>query len=270
MKIVITLTTIPSRLSYNIGGGLKSCIDSLVNQTFDDYEIHFNIPYENKITKEKYVIPDWLLEYSKIRIFRTEDLGPITKLIPTIERIDDDDAIIVVVDDDIIYHKEMLQAQVDNQLKWGEAIVGYDGMRSRNEDGVFASNFNDVRDYYFTSHSISSRVDILQHYKTISYKRRYFDNDFFEFVNENYSWSDDLLMAAYFSSKKRDRIVETHPLIPKIETHEDWSRIGGALTFPVLNHTNHENYEGCNIFRQTNVDDNSSILFKFIDLGYEK
>ena len=38
MKIVITLTTIPSRLSSNIDSGLKSCITSLVNQTFSDYE----------------------------------------------------------------------------------------------------------------------------------------------------------------------------------------------------------------------------------------
>lgn len=270
MKIVITLTTIPPRLSSTIDGGLKSCIDSLVNQTFNDYEIHFNIPNENKITKEKYVIPNWLLEYSKIRIFRTEDFGPATKLIPTVERITDSETIIVVVDDDLIYHKQMLQAQVANQLKWDEAIVGYDGLRSRNEDGAFASNFKDPRDYFFTSHSISSRVDILQHYKTISYKRRYFDNDFFDFVQNNYSWSDDMLMAAYFSFKKRDRIVETHPLIPKIETNEEWSRIGGVLTFPVINHTIHDNYEGCNIFRQTNIDDNGSILYKFIDLGYDK
>lgn len=270
MKIIITLTTIPSRLSSTIDGGLKSCIDSLVNQSFNDYEIHFNIPNENKLTKEKYIIPNWLLEYSKIRIFRTEDFGPATKLIPTVERITDGDTIIVVVDDDLIYHNQMLQAQVANQLKWNDGIVGYDGLRSRNENGSFASNFNDARDYFFTSHPISSRVDILQHYKTISYKKRYFESDFFSFVTENYSWSDDMLMAAYFSLKKRDRIVETHPLIPKIETNEEWSRIGGVLTFPIINHTIHDNYEGCNIFRQTNIDDNGSILYKFIDLGYNK
>ena len=86
------------------------------NQSFDDYEIHFNIPDENKLTKEKYIIPDWLLEYPKIKIFRTEDFGPATKLIPTVERIVDNDTIIVVVDDDLIYHEQMLQAQVANQL----------------------------------------------------------------------------------------------------------------------------------------------------------
>ena len=58
----------------------------------------------------------------------------------------------------------MVQAHVDNQLKWKEEVVGYDGMRSRNDDGAFASRFKDSRDYYFTSQTFSSKVDILQHY----------------------------------------------------------------------------------------------------------
>lgn len=270
MKTIVTLTTIPSRLSFQDESGIKTCIKSLVNQTYQDYEIHFNIPNENKTTGEQYIVPDWLSEYDKVKIFRTEDFGPATKLIPTVERITDPETVIVVVDDDLIYHEEMLQAQVDNQIKWPEAIVGYDGLRSRDEDGAFASNFKDARDYFFTSQWFSTRVDILQHYKTVSYKRRYFEEDFFDFAKENYSWADDLLMAGYFSYKKRDRVVETHPLIPKIETNEEWSTRGGVQTFPVINHTVHDHYEGCNVFRQTSVDDNGSKLYKFIDVGYNK
>jgi hypothetical protein len=270
METIITLTTIPSRLSFNGEQGIKSCILSLINQNYIDYEIHFNIPNINKSTNEEYVIPNWLLDYDKVKIFRTNDYGPATKLIPTVERITNPKTIIIVVDDDLVYHSNMVQAHIDNQLKWEEGIVGYDGMRSRNDNGTFATRFNDGRDYYFTSQYFYSKVDILQHYKTISYKRRYFDNDFFDFVNNNYSWSDDMLMAAYFSLKKRDRIVETHPLIPYFETNEEWSSRGGVETFPVLRHTHHENFEGCNIFRQTNIDDNGSILYKFIDLGYDK
>jgi glycosyltransferase involved in cell wall biosynthesis len=272
MKTIITLTTIPSRLSFDHDQGIKSCIDSLVNQSYENYEIYFNIPNENKTTKEEYIIPDWLLEYGseKIKIFRTEDLGPATKLIPTVERLTDPEDIIIVADDDLIYHPDMVQAHIDNQIKWKEEVIGYDGLRSRNEDGTFALRFKDSRDYYFTSSHFSSRVDILQHYKTVSYKRRYFEDDFFDFVNENFSWSDDLLLAGYFSFKKRDRIVETHPLIPHLETYEDFLNGGGVKTFPVINHTIHENFEGCNIFRQTHVDDNGSKLYKFIDTGYIK
>ena len=269
-KTILTLTTIPTRLSVDDERGIKACIESLINQTYDNYEIHFNIPSINKLTGEEYTIPAWLEAYTKIKIFRTEDLGPATKLIPTVERIKDPETIIIVVDDDLIYEPDMVRTQIENQIKWTEAIVGYDGLRSRNEDGTFLEYFPDSRNYYFTSQKFSCKVDILQHYKTISYKRRYFEDDFFDFTKEYYSWSDDLLMAAYFSSKKRDRIVETHPSIPETNTLEEWLDKGGVETFPVINHTHHETYEGCNIFRQTDVDDNHNKLYKFIDIGYNK
>lgn len=267
-KAVISLTTIPTRLSLEDESGIKLCINSLTNQSYADYEIHFNIPYTNKSTNEEYNIPTWLTEYRNIKIFRTEDLGPATKLVPTVKRISNGDTIIVVVDDDLEYHPEMLQAQIDNQHKWAEAIIGYDGLRSRDEHGNFASFFKDSRDYYFTSQKFSSKVDIIQHYKTVSYKRRYFEDDFFEFIQKNYSWSDDLLISAYFAFKKRDRIVETHPLIPTLQTNEEWSTMGGALTFPVIRHTNHGYLEGCNEFRDKKIDDNGKVLFQFLDKGY--
>jgi hypothetical protein len=164
----------------------------------------------------------------------------------------------------------MISAHVENQTKWQDAIVGYDGLRSRNDDGQHSSFFGDSRDYYYTSQKHISKVDILQHYKSVSYKRAYFEDDFFEFSNNNLSWSDDLLLAAYFSYKKRDRIVETHESIPEIKSFDEWIQLGGVSTFPVLRHTHHESYEGCNVFRQTNVDDNGKLLYPFIDNGYIK
>lgn len=269
MKIVLTLTTIPSRLNGNYGQrGIKACLDSLNNQNYDDYEIHFNIPYKNAHTGEEYVIPEWVIRYNKIKIFRTDDIGPATKLVSTVERLTNGEDIIIVVDDDLVYHPEMINAHIENQLKWENAIVGYDGIRSRNDSGDFANTFNDIRDHYFSSHYFHSKVDILQHYKSVSYKRRYFDVDFFDFVKKYHTWNDDYLMAAYFAHKKIDRIVETHSLIPRIETLEEWRKIGGVTTFPVILHTSHDSHEGCNIYRKNNPVDNSIELFKFIDIGY--
>jgi hypothetical protein len=51
----------------------------------------------------------------------------------------------------------------------------------------------------------------------------------------------------------------------KLETLEQWENRGGVTTFPVIRHTSHESYEGCNIFRQTNTDDNSNKLYQFIN-----
>lgn len=263
MKTIVTLTTIPSRLTGIYGeSGIKGCLNSLQNQTYTNYEVHFNIPHIHKQSGQEYVIPNWLQELDRFKIFRTEDLGPATKLVPTVERIVDSDTTIIVVDDDLIYHEDLVKEQVNNQKKFEESVVGYDGLRSRD------NFFKDVRDYFFTSNYRNSRVDILQHYKSVSYKRRYFENDFFDFVKENLTWHDDLLVSAYFSYKKRDRIATFHESDPQLNTLKEWQERGGVTSFPVIRHTSHERDEGCNIYRQAKINDNSTILFKFIDNGY--
>ena len=262
-KTVLTLTTIPTRLSYEGDLGLKSCIKSLVDQSYDDYEIHFNIPHINKRSGEQYVIPDWLMNYSdKIKIFRVEDMGPVTKLYHTVRRITDPDTTIIVVDDDLVYHTDLIKEQLKNREKWPESVVGYDGLRGR--DGLFS----DTRNYYFTSNYCTSRVDIIQHYKSASYKRRFFEGDFLSFVEEKLSWCDDKLLAAYFSFKKRERLSTYHVSDPQFNSLKEWEKGGGVTTFPVLRHTHHGGKEGCNAFRQDNIDDNGDVLWKFIDNGY--
>jgi len=267
--IVVTLTTIPSRLSFDGNEGIKLCIQSLVQQNFNNYQIHLNVPHVHKMTGEVYVIPDWLLNTPQIKIFRTEDFGAATKLLPTVERIQDPETIIIVVDDDLVYHSDMVLSHVENQTIWPEAVVGYDGLRSRSDDGAYSRYFNDSRDYYHTANYRTSLVDILQHYKSVSYKRRYFENDFLDFASKNHSWADDLLLAAYFSYKHRDRIATYHPTFDTLfSSYEEWSTRGGVQSFPVLRHTHHESLEGCNLFRDRKIEDNGSKLYFYIDRGY--
>ena len=43
-KIVISLTTVPERLSYDVEDGFKSVLKSICNQNYDNYEVHLNLP----------------------------------------------------------------------------------------------------------------------------------------------------------------------------------------------------------------------------------
>lgn len=260
MNVVLTLTTIPSRLLNNTYGddGIKSCIQSLQNQNYSDYEIHFNIPYINKLTSEEYIIPDWLEEYDKIKVFRVDDLGPATKLVETVQRIQNPNTIIIVCDDDLVYHPDMIAEHVKNQST-RDFIFGYDAL------GTYEPKFDDVRDYYVVSVPFEMSGKVMQHYKTVSYKRKYFKADFFDFVRDNYSWSDDLLISAYMQKNKIPRIVMPYEGEEKLLTLEQWQNRGGVSTFPVIKHTAHEAQEGCNTFRQNKVDDNGSKLYFFID-----
>jgi hypothetical protein len=86
MRKVITLTTIPNRLRSKYSYDIKYCLDSLLEQNHEDYEVHLNIPHVFKRTGEEYIIPDWLENYNsndKFNFFRTEDYGSATNILKT-------------------------------------------------------------------------------------------------------------------------------------------------------------------------------------------
>ena len=211
-KVIITLTTLPSRLTpEEFEQGIKSNIESLLNQDYEgEYEIHFNVPSTLKHTGEQYVIPEWIKNISltnlKFKIFdNLEDLGPVTKLYHTLKRIEDPETIIIVCDDDLVYHQSMITEQVKNQHKYKDTAVGYDGMRANDPTA-----FEDIRGYYVVSIYKDVEVDILQHYKTVSYRRRFFEDDFFtDFVGK--SWADDILVAAYMGKQGIKKLVTHYP-----------------------------------------------------------
>jgi len=237
--VVVTLTTIPSRLSDTKYGdnGIKANIESLSNQSYDDYEIHFNIPYTCLYSGEEYIIPEWLNDYPKVKVFRMDDLGPATKAVPTIQRVIDPETIIIVCDDDLVYHPDMIKEHVKHQSE-RDGAFGYDSL------GTYTPKFNDVRDHYVVSVPFEMEGKIMQHYKTVSYKRRYFEDDFFtDFVGK--TKSDDILLSAYMRKQGITKYVMPYDGEEKLETLEQWQSKGGVTTFPVLKHTHHDTGDGC-------------------------
>ena len=276
MKIIITLTTVPTRLNSDLdlyGHDLRRCIDSLVNQEYDgNYEIHFNIPTENHKTKELYVVPEWLRTLSdenpKLKLFEgLDDKGSVTKLYYTLQRELDPDSIIIVCDDDLVYHPKMLQEQVANQNLHTNIAIGYDGQRADRETPEDVAKLTgDVRDHYVVSRTENIFVNILQHYKTVSYKRGYFADDFFEFCKLG-SWADDVTVSAYLTKNNIKKMVTFYKHEPQLHSLEEWNASGGVTTFPVLEHTRHSGDEGCNLYRRDNVDNCHT---KFHEMGYLK
>lgn len=271
MKIVLTLTTIPERLNSIYNFDMRYCIESLLNQNYDgEYEIHLNIPKTYKKTNAEYIIPDWLNEIQdkKLNVFRTEDYGSITKLIPTLQRIDDGETIIIVLDDDMYYHEELINEHIKNRLNWPEYVVGYDGIRARDVDGKFARYFNDSRDYYFSSLKMNSLVDIVQHYKTVSYKREFFKEDFFDFIDEYGTWCDDTTVSAYLAKNKIGRLITYYDGDKDFLNYDEWLN-NLRYTFPIKKYVEHGTNEGCNISRKENNDEEKTkILYKFLDESY--
>jgi hypothetical protein len=274
MNIILTLTTIPERLHSIYNYDMRFCIESLLNQNYTkEYEVHVNIPNVYSKTGEQYTIPDWLQEIEDIRlkIFRTDDYGSITKLIPTLERSTNSDDIIIVVDDDMVYHPDLINEHLNNRDKWPEYAVGYDGIRPKNVDGTPANYFNDSRDHFFSATGINALVDILQHYKSVSYKRYFFEDDFVNFIDKYGTWCDDTSVSAYLASKKRPRLA-TYYSEDKIFNDFDTYLSNLKHTFPITKYVEHGSEEGCNLARSKNdkvANEKNTYLYKqYIDNSY--
>jgi hypothetical protein len=243
-SVVISLTTVPERLENEDEEGLKMVISQLCEQEYDDCEVHFNIPNISRITNKEYKIPDWLhnykLKYKNLKIFRVEDMGPPTKVVPTIQRLKNPETIIIVVDDDLIYHKKMVSEHVKyhNQLKDG--VICYDGRGSND------FLYNDIRDTWIICVTQIRETHGLQHYKSASYRVKYFNKDFFDHYLGK-TMSDDVLISRYFFDKGiRMYVVPYEDDVHLFETKELWDQNQGVTTFPILRGASSVVDTGCN------------------------
>jgi hypothetical protein len=256
-KIIITLTTTPKRIFR-----IEPCLDALLNQkTSHRYEVHLNIPKELKSTGEKYTIPDFFKKYQtsdKLKIYLDlEDVGSITKIYYTIGRAKNPSDIIIVCDDDMIYNEYLVEEHVNNQMTYPNTAVGYDGINVLKDGSQFL--YNDIRDTYVTSISRNRYCNVLQCFKTISYRRSFFQSDFYEFVKLG-GWNDDVTLSAYMSYVGVKKLCTFYKKDRNIQSLEDWWEYGlgknGHLTFPLVkDNTFKDQLDGCDIFRSKNQDD---------------
>ena len=242
-KIILSLTTIPNRLNPTREDfGLRPVLDRLTSLSYKNYEIHLNIPFENKKTFEKYILPDWLENFDKgiLKIFRCEDYGSITKILPTIERIDDPDTIIITVDDDLKYMDGFIEYHLEKRREYPNSALGFAGIGSLNNTCHFC-----------TTLEVDTRVKILEGYKTISYKRSFFEDDFKDFVLGN--WNDDMIISAYLGMRNITKWVMSY------SGDTDFS--ARVESFPVVGHIPNER-GGCWLFRNESIPDNHQEYYK--------
>lgn len=237
MKFIISLTTVPHRLEVSNNGdrhGCKAALLTLLNQDYDDFEVHFNIPNVYKALTQVVNLPEWLLELEKqnnrLKIFRTEDYGAATKLYPTVMRITDPEQNIVIADDDLIYCPGMLSFYKEARTRYPDEAIGFAGI----------SEIGGKWRHFCTTVDSDARVKIIEGYKTVCFKRRFFDEEYEKYVNV--TWADDICMSAYLGLKNIKKIV--------LNYSQDTDFSPRVESFPVVGHTSYDNKQGCNIFRR--------------------
>lgn len=103
-RVVASLTTIPSGMD-----GAVEVIERLLGEPEIDL-IYFNVPKVFSKTKEPYPEPPaYLVNHPRVKISRDEDLGPITKIYPTLIAEKDPETMVLVVDDDHLPEKGIVE-----------------------------------------------------------------------------------------------------------------------------------------------------------------
>ena len=187
--VIATLTTAPDRIEL-----IEPVLKSLTSgQSRPPDEIHLNIPHRFARTGAEYIIPDFIKQYP-VKIFRCEDEGPGTKLIPTIRRTEPDANVwFFVVDDDIRHLPEALKTLLHFAQKNPRAAYGY------------ADNY-----LYRKWSPPNGSVDILCGFGGFLVHRSFFGLDFEDYLsqalaNKSCRFHDDVYFSNYLSLRNISR-----------------------------------------------------------------
>jgi len=186
--IYITLTTIPDRIN-NIIPILKS----LEKQTPRPTKIFINIPQQSKRFGNTYLIPQKLTKFinkSKItKILRTQDYGPATKLLGSLDHVPSN-ALNIICDDDYTIKNGMIKELVGKHMKHPNSIItgqkGPQGISIPGPDIPFGSSG------VLFPRELINKQDILE-------KHKYWEKDCM--------WVDDFFWYKYFEQLKGIPII---------------------------------------------------------------
>lgn len=192
-RVVVTLTTIPDRMS-----NLKYAVRSLMDQTVVADEIALNLPHKT-LKGLEYEIPDWLKEIPEsVRIHRFEpDMGPASKLLPTLRREwDHPETKIIVADDDYVYAPDHIERLLRESEAYPDCAIT-----------AFSKNFNGTRtrpptggQLWAFSRAQSHRVcDQVLGCFGFLVKPRFFTEDVFDYTDAppEAIWVDDIWFSGH-------------------------------------------------------------------------
>ena len=98
---VLSMTTTPWRLNEDLEKRMFELLDGLP----PNYVLVLNVPYTFKRDGSAYpAVPSGLAHHPRVQIVRVEDIGPITKVLPTLKRLSNmQPCVVIVIDDDVLY-----------------------------------------------------------------------------------------------------------------------------------------------------------------------
>jgi hypothetical protein len=198
MRVVVTLTTLPSRVTRN----LIHALNDMKSQTRKPDAIYLNLPNYSVREKRNYETKEIDKHLDDVTVLRgVPDDGPITKLLPVLDAETDPETMIVVIDDDTRYNHKM----IENLVKYSDLrAVGH---CARNP----AYHGNEIGDLPVTEHPKEpTRVAFLETVSGVMYQRGCFDSaqvfrQWMEKLPKDSKYVDDILIGAWLHKRNIDR-----------------------------------------------------------------
>jgi len=159
-----------------------------------------NLPPIFKRDGTSYTIPEALTKIDpKIKIIRTEDIGPGTKIIPSLLALDNaSDTLVITADDDILMLPRTIEVLADAFHDDDSAVYGLSGYN-------LTSNLVPLY-----SNELKS-VEVLEGYAHFAVHRKFISADFFYYLQTAHEIKagflhDDIVLANYFALRNISRV----------------------------------------------------------------
>jgi len=200
MRYVVSLTTSPQRICK-----ILPTLLSIKNQEPPPERIILNLPARYKDVESYPDPPSEITEIVHIN-WIPEDLGPLTKLAPTLDLYsEDDDMYVLTIDDDILYmpHTIELYVRMLPLLKIPSAM-GLSGFVYQSKEIVPKFGVHNVQ--------------VIEGYGSVLYHRSFFKGAWKSYVkiclqNKDLKLSDDLIISNWLALQKINRLQVAAPWV---------------------------------------------------------
>lgn len=236
--IIVSMTTTANRAPF-----LQQTLNSILAQTVQPNSLELNIPHTYKRHDLEPV--DIKTIPAGFSIFRCEDYGPATKLLPTLQRYAEQDVIIIYCDDDRVYKSDWIERLVkihDNNDGCCVADEMFDIPYFVNQITIKKSYFYRLKRAlslgFWNPRKINySRAVIAEGFGGVLVKPEFFDELIFKIPNE-FFFHDDIWFSAKLAERKipikfSDRKY-TDKSIEVIIDNVDIGREKGSLTTAII------------------------------------
>lgn len=116
-KIIVSLTTIPSRLPF-----LQCTIDSIWRQSLPPDEVHLFLPRNYKRSNLGKIDVSLIPDNCTVN-FIDSDYGPATKILPCADSFSDSDVSIIYCDDDRVYDYYWIERLYSKSLSFPRSVI---------------------------------------------------------------------------------------------------------------------------------------------------